>query len=54
MPAFKLFIEKLNLGKLVPKLKPCLIWILLNFLRLENFHTGQFEGNKNEYDRFYS
>ena len=54
----KLFIQKLSLGKLVPKLKSCWIWIFLNLVRLENFHTGQFEGNENEYDsnvlRFYS
>ena len=52
MPALKLFIQKLNLGKLVPKFKFCQIWILLNLVRLENFHTGQFQ-KKDVWNVFY-
>ena len=37
------FIQGLNFGKLVPKLKSCKGL-------LENLHTSQFEGHKNEYD----
>ena len=37
------FIHNLNFGILVPKLKSCKGL-------LENLHTSQFEGHKNEYD----